>query len=126
MLTRPTFTVLVLDTDPAHSAKVETVLKSGGYGVAGPVPDAERALPLFEEMKIHAAFLDVTESDRASAFTIARVLRMRAVPFFFTTGDDRLFPRRNAFKEITLLKPLEGATIEKLLNLVTSTPSYGA
>lgn len=117
---RPT-AVLIVDPDKTKAlAKAAT---GAGYRVIGPVSKADDAIPLLEQEHVAAAFLNVAPGDSAGAFTLAPILKSRKVPFFFTTAEDRTYPRRKGFAEITLLKPVDRGTVEKLLNLVTTSRS---
>lgn len=80
--------VLVVEDIFYLAMEVKTVLESAGAEVVGPFATSETALQSIKQRMPSCALLDVNLGEGAS-FDLARILRMRGVPFLFFTGYDR-------------------------------------
>jgi DNA-binding response OmpR family regulator len=114
-------TILIVDSDPVEAQNLEFVVQSLGFGVTGLPGKGNDAINFATSANIDAAIIDIRSGEQM-AFQIARILKERLVPFFFTTPGDRESPRVAGFKEVTLIKPLERAVIEKLLIYILNRP----
>lgn len=79
--------VLVVEDNFVLADSMRWALGALGCVVVGPVPNAERALQLIDEVAIDAAILDIDLQGKSSA-PVAERLRRSGLPFVFLTGYD--------------------------------------
>lgn len=113
--------VLVIDGDAGQSQNLEFVVRELGFEAVTLPSNGNLAINFATSGEIDVAIIDI-ESGEEVAFPIARILKERLIPFFFTTPNSREWPRLAGFKEVTLIKPLERPVIEKLLTYMLNKP----
>ncbi|WP_370677987.1 response regulator [Pleomorphomonas sp. PLEO] len=77
--------ILILEDEPLIAMDLEDLLVANGYTVVGPYSAAPEALGSLDQLKPHAALLDVYLFNGLS-FEVARELKRRNIPFAFMTG----------------------------------------
>lgn len=97
--------ILVVEDEYLIAIEIERWLQEAGAEVAGPVPDAERALALIETEALDAAVLDV-HLNGEPAYVIADRLTACGVPYLFATGEVRLAEGSDYRAHAVLGKPL--------------------
>lgn len=81
--------ILVIEDEYFLAEDICSVLRSMGADIIGPTGELNEAVEIVNSGQlIDAAVLDVNLRD-VSIFPVADSLRMRKVPFVFTTGYDR-------------------------------------
>jgi CheY-like chemotaxis protein len=121
---KPRPKVLIIDSDPIELMNLEVVIQGLGFDVMTVPRDANQAMNFVASAEFDAAIIDTFTEERG-AFPMARVLKKRLIPFFFTSSGDRELPRSAGFKEVTLIKPLERPVIEKLVSYLLNQPPPG-
>ena len=81
--------ILLVEDEYFLADDMMRALKEAGAEIVGPVDTLEAALDFVEAASpLHGAILDVNLHGRMS-FEVASALRLRSVPFVFTTGYDQ-------------------------------------
>jgi len=107
--------VLLVEDEALITTLVVDVLEDRGMVVIGPAATLRDALALAGSEQIDAAILDVNLGAETS-FPVARLLRERGIPFFYTTafanrthpdiGDAAFLPKPYGIRQ--LLETLDG------------------
>jgi two-component system, chemotaxis family, sensor kinase Cph1 len=118
--TRPK--VLIVEDDTLTAWNLEYMIQSAGYEVVGPAGRVSEAAKLVRSSAIDAALLDIRLANNELVFPIAEMLKERSIPFAFTTAFSREMSRQSGFKDLTLLKPLDGDTVRKIIVYLTERP----
>jgi CheY-like chemotaxis protein len=106
--------VLVVEDEFLIAIEIERCLREAGAEVAGPVPDARRALALVEDESLDAAVLDVNLRGEA-VYAVADRLRERGVPYLFATGEMEIADRLDYRLRPKLEKPILDAELLRAL-----------
>ena len=106
--------VMVVEDIFVLAMEVKSVLETAGAEVVGPFASSGGALRSCGQRLPDCALLDANLGE-GSSFDLARVLRMRGVPFLFFTGYDRdALPSEFADVE-RLEKPVDTARLLRAL-----------
>jgi DNA-binding response OmpR family regulator len=77
--------ILIVEDETLIALDIETILRSSGYGVVGPVPSLGQAMREARESQLDAAILDI-RLDQKDTVPVADILTERQVPFMFLSG----------------------------------------
>ena len=97
--------ILVVEDEYLIAIEIERWLLEAGAEVAGPVPDAERALALIETGPLDAAVLDI-HLNCEPVYIVADRLTERGVPYLFATGEVRIAEGSDYRSHAVLGKPI--------------------
>ena len=113
-ISKPRCRVLIVEDEAVVSMLIEDMLLDFGTEVVGPVTRIKDALRLAREDDLDLAILDINIAGETT-YSVADVLRARAIPFVFATGYSlNAIPER--FKESAKLrKPFTFRSFEKTL-----------
>ncbi|MDZ4789628.1 MAG: response regulator [Hyphomicrobiales bacterium] len=105
--------ILIVEDEPLISAVLEDWLSDLGHQVVGPACSVKQALSVITNASFDAAILDVNLGGERCDLLVDVLLACGA-PFAFTTGDatDTVDKR---FKSLTVTKPYDFETIERLI-----------
>ncbi|WP_269513896.1 response regulator [Brevundimonas subvibrioides] len=78
--------ILVVEDEALVAMLLETMLEDMGFAPVGPVGDIDTALEVLQDdSRLDGALLDVNVAGR-EVFPVAEALKMKGVPFVFSTG----------------------------------------
>jgi two-component SAPR family response regulator len=105
--------VLIVEDENLVALLLEDMLADLGHTVIGPVARVKKALDMIQSEEIDIAILDVNINGE-NTYSIADVLAARDVPFFFSTGYDKMSLHERHQDRPTLQKPFQQQDLEKL------------
>jgi CheY-like chemotaxis protein len=89
--------ILILEDEGLIALDLESIVRSLGFKVLGPLGSLDAALRMVEEEQIDGAVLDIHLNDHSTSYPVAAALESRRIPFMFVTAVDKggvapLFP----------------------------------
>ena len=107
--------ILIVEDEALIAMLLEEMIEDLGHDVVGPARNIETGLKLASEERLDCAILDMNLGNGTSSKTIARELKLRGIPFLFSTGYDSGDARE--FDEAPRLnKPFGPVDLEKALD----------
>lgn len=106
--------ILVVEDEWLLAADMASRLEDLGYEVLGPVPSVEQAKAKLDDIRPHAAILDV-QLVGETTLSLAAHLEEQNIPFFFVSGHSATdFPELEGRK--ILPKPANWVRLQEALN----------
>jgi CheY-like chemotaxis protein len=113
--------ILVVDDEPLVSMLVEDWLRELGCEVVGPARSVQQGLDFVGTAPLDGAILDVNLGGQNS-YSVANALRIKGVPFAFTTGDGSIDAASGFADPILLSKPFDFQGVKTVLGKLLGKP----
>jgi len=110
----PEFSILVVEDDTMLSLAMEDILRKLGWKNLAFAFDLSSALEIVENRSFSIAFLDVDLNGELS-LPVARKLRQKDTPWFFTTGFGSRFDYEDLQDAPIIRKPYSEKDIEQAI-----------
>jgi CheY-like chemotaxis protein len=109
--------ILIVEDNYFLALEMSTLLKREGAQTIGPAASLRQALKLVRGEILHAAVLDVNLGE-GDAYSVARELQARAVPFIFVTGYIERHVPFDLRHQIYLEKPVRPEHLIRVLRQI--------